>query len=107
RIAQRKLLLGAAVSHVTDDHKAGIDTHAHCQVLAQALHRCNGLYDTKASPDGPLGIVFMGGWKSKIHEQAITEILGNIAVVARYDLRAGRLVTPHKVPKYLGFQPVG
>ena len=31
-------------------------------------------------------IVFMGGWIAKVHQHAVTQILGNMAFIARDDL---------------------
>ena len=48
--------------------------------LCQAgIQRPHGLEDAQAGPHGPLGIIFMGLRIAKVDQQAIAQILRNIA----------------------------
>ena len=44
---------------------------------------------------------------AKVHQQAIAEILGNMALEALDDLRAGLLVRSHDLPQVLGIEATG
>ena len=52
----------------------------------------HGLEDAQPRVHGPLGIIFMRLGIAKVHQQAISQILGNIAVKALDDLGTGLLV---------------
>ena len=61
----------------------------------------------KPGPHGALRIVFMRLGIAKIDQQAIAEILGNMALKALDDLSAGLLVGPHHLPQVFGIEPTG
>jgi hypothetical protein len=90
----------AATAHLTHDHRAGVNADTQRQLdtvigLQTRIERRHGLRNTQPGIDGPLRIVFMGHGITKIDEQAVTEVLGNVPLVAVDDLGRGFLIGPY------------
>ena len=48
--------------------------------------------DLQASPHGPLGIIFVRLWVTKVHQQAIPQVLGDMPVKTLDNLRTDLLI---------------
>ena len=109
RLAQGQLFLPRAASHLTHHHQPGMDAQAHGQVhpslLRQAgIELAHGLDDAQPGPHRPLGVVFVRLGIAKVDQQAIAEILGDVAVKAVDHLGAGVLVGAHHLAQVFRVQ---
>ena len=100
RLPQGELLLPPATADLTDDHQPGVDAEPHGQAhpvlsLQARIQRPQGLDHPEPAADGPLDLVFMGLGIAEVHQQAIAEVLGNVAVKALDDLGTGGLIGPY------------
>ena len=100
RLPQGELLLPPATADLADDHQPGVDAEPHGQahpvrLLQARIQRPHGLDHAEPAADGPLDLVFMGLGIAEVHEQAIAEVLGNVAVKALDDLGTSGLIGPH------------
>ncbi len=77
---------------VADDHRTGGDADAHgkrrLQDVVHRTERGNRLDDRQCAPHGAFRVVLVRLRIAEIHEDAVAEVLGDVAVVARDDLRA-------------------
>ena len=71
-------------------------------------------YDTRCRFDqakprthGTLSIVFVGEWETEIDEQAVAQVLGDMAFVTRHDLGARGLILLHQLAVILGVELLG
>ena len=77
-------------------------------MLFQAsVQRPHSVQDAQASMHGPLGIVFVGLWIAKVHQQAIAEILGDIPVKTLDHLDTGRLISQHDLAQVFRIKLTG
>ena len=84
------------------------DGQAHALVLRQAgIERSHGLENAQAGAHGPLGVVFMRLRIAKVDQQAIAEILGDMAVKALDHLGTGRLVGAHDLAQVFWVELAG
>jgi hypothetical protein len=60
--------------------------------MARATGVSQGLHHSEPGAHGPLRIVFMRLRIAKVHQQAIAEILGDMALEALNDLGTGLLI---------------
>ena len=68
----------------------------HTALLGEAgIELSHGLNHPQASRHGPLGVIFMGAGVAEIDQQAIPQILGDMALEAGDHLGAGVLIGPH------------
>src|SRR5262245_49955250 len=86
--------------------------HADCQaeslvLLQSRIQSPNDLNNAQPSLHCPLCIIFMCLGIAKIYQQAITEILGNMALEVLDDRSAGLLVRPHDLPQVFGIEAAG
>ena len=100
RLAQRQLFLPRTATHLTHHHEPGMAPQAHGQLhpplLPQAgIELAHGLDHAQPGAHGPLGIVFVCQRIAKVDQQAIAEILGDMALKAGDHLGAGVLIGPH------------
>src|SRR5207245_9058270 len=96
-VTQSELLLAAPSTYVADDHQPGVDTDADSQaypwVLRQTdIERSQRFNHVKTSPHSSSGVVFMRLWITKVHQQAIPEVLRNMAIKALDDGGRGLLI---------------
>jgi hypothetical protein len=101
RLPQGEMLLPPATANLADHHQPGVDTEPHGQahpvLLLQArIQRPQGLDHPEPAADGPLDRIFMGLGIAEVYQQAIAEVLGNVAVKALNDLGTGGLIGPHR-----------
>jgi len=97
RLAQCQVLLARLASHLTHHDHTGVDTQTHGQLhtairLQARIELLQGLDDPEPRPHRPLRIVFMGQGVAKVGQQAIAEVLSNIALMAGYDFGTGPLI---------------
>ena len=72
------------------------DGQPHAPVLLQTgIQRPHGVENAQARPHRPLGVVFVRLGIAKVHQQAVAQVLGDIAVKALDHCGAGLLVGPH------------
>jgi hypothetical protein len=100
RLLYGELFLPPTTADLADHHQPGVDAEPHSQTdpvrLLQAhIQRPHGLDHPEPAADGPLDSVFMGVGIAEVHQQAIAEVLGNVAVKALDDLGTGGLIGPH------------
>ncbi len=84
RFAKREMFVPAAAAHFADHHWPGMDAEPHRELYlvfgfqadVESLH---GLDNAQAGVHRALGVVFMGGRVAEINEQAIAQVLGNVA----------------------------
>ena len=55
----------------------------------------HGLHHPQPSPHRPRGVIFVRQGVAEVDEQAIAEILGDMALIASDHLGAGLLIGPH------------
>ena len=100
RLAQRQLFLPGAAAHLPHDDQPGMDPQAHRQLHPPLLRETGielpqGLDDPQPGPHGPLGVIFVRQGVAKVDEQAVAEILRDMALKAGDHLGAGLLIGPH------------
>jgi hypothetical protein len=109
RFAECQLFLAGASAHFPHDDEPGVDPQTHGQLhtalLGQAgIQRLHGLHDAQPGPHGPLGIIFMRLRIAKVDQQAIAEILGDMALKAGNHLGTGVLIGPHDLAEVFGVE---
>src|SRR5262245_10075169 len=87
-----------------------MDPYSHGQsylipLLQSAIERLQGLYYDEPSSHCSLRIVFMGLRIAKVDQQAIAEVLGDMALKALDDLGAGGLIRPDNLPQVFRVEP--
>jgi hypothetical protein len=100
RLPQRQLFLATAAPDFAHYHQAGMDPHPHGQLdplllLQSAVERRRGLHHGQPGAYRSLRIVLMRLRIAKVDEQAIAEILGNVALEALDDRGTGLLIGTH------------
>ena len=100
RFPQRQVLVPPAASHHPHHDRAGVDAEPHGElhpVLSRqtGIQGGDGLDNAQARVHRAPGIVFMGRGVAKIDQQAIAEILGDMARVLLDDRGCGLLVGAH------------
>jgi hypothetical protein len=100
RLPQGELLLPPATADLADHHQPGVNAEPHGQAhpmlpLQACIQGPHGLDHAEPATDGPLDRVFMRLGIAKVHQQAIAEVLCNVAVKALDDLGTGGLISPH------------
>ena len=93
--------------HLGSDHQPGVDgdPNAELQVVTTADHvgdLLHGGQDVESGVDGPPGVVLVGTRIPEVHDDAITEKLGDMPVMLDDDLGARRLVGAQHVVDDLG-----
>src|SRR5262249_12131371 len=53
-----------------------------------------------SGPHGPLGVILMRQRVAEVNQQAITEVLGDMPLIARNHLRTGPLIGPYYLPQF-------
>jgi hypothetical protein len=86
-----------------------MDAQAHGQFHTPLPHEAgiessHGLYDPQPGSHRPLRVVFVRQRVAEIDEQAIAEILSDMALIAGHHLGAGRLIGAHHLAPLLGVQ---
>jgi hypothetical protein len=100
-------------AHFSHDHGAGMQANAHGELYpflpCQArIERCGDGRDSAQPRMHPSqGIVFMRHWPAKVHQQAISEILRDVARVLLNHLSRSRLVGPHDLAQVFGVELLG
>jgi hypothetical protein len=106
RLADRELRFAMIIGTcVSDDYGAGVDANAHGKRLrcGQAFDRS---YDFERRAQGTLRVVLVRSGPSEVDQQTISEILGNVTLVASEDLAADALIGLHELAQFLWIQPV-
>jgi hypothetical protein len=67
----------------------------------------HGLYYSQSSPHRPLGVIFVGQGVAEIDQQAIAEVLGDMALIAGDHLGTGVLIGPHHLTPLFGVELAG
>ena len=67
----------------------------------------HGLHHPQPGAHGPLRVIFMRQGVAEVDQQAIAEILGDIALKAGDHLGAGVLIGPHHLAQLLGVELAG
>jgi len=110
-LAKGKLLAAVPGTHLADDHEAGVDAHPHGQAdTARGLPCVDGadsLHDREPSAHRALGVIAVRGRITPIHEQAVPEVLGDVAVESRDHARARGLITAHMHAQLFGVEAAG
>jgi hypothetical protein len=73
---------------------AKLDTFGLLQTLIQVSH---GSKNSQTSADSPLCVIFMGVGIAEVHEEPVTEQLGNVSVKALDDFSTHLLIRPYHV----------
>src|SRR5262249_5887167 len=99
-LTERQLFLPGATPHLPHHHPPGMDPYApgqaHTAFPRQASTQlAQGLDHPQPSTYGALGVVFMGQRVAEVDQQAIAEILRDMALEAGDHLGTGRLIGPH------------
>jgi len=89
-----------------------MDAHVHSQVHPALLRQTaialtHRFRHPESGPHRPLGIILMGIGVAEIDEQAIAEILSNMALIALDDLGTRILVGPHHLASAFRVKLVG
>ena len=111
-LAQRQLFLPGAAAHLPDHDQPGMDPQAHRQLhptlLRQAgIELAQGLHDPQPGPHRPLRIIFVGQGVAEVDEQAIAQILGDMALKAGDHLGAGLLIGSHHLAQVFRVELAG
>ena len=96
----RQLFVPVPAPHLPHHHESGMHPQAHGELHAAllgeaAIQLCHGLNHPQASRHGPLGVIFMGAGVAQIDQQAIPQILRDMALEAGNHPGAGVLIGPH------------
>ena len=92
RLAKCQLLAPLTAAHATDHHQAGVDADADLRALAQPRQAVLALQQLDAGLHGPHRVVLMRGGIAEIGQDAVAQVLGDVAVVAAHDVGAVLLV---------------
>jgi len=109
--ASGELLLPSATTDLAD-HQPGVDAEPHRQAhpirrLQARIQRPHGLDHPEPAAHGPLDRVFMSLGIAKVHQQAIAEVLRNVAIKALDDLGTGVLVGAHNLAQVFWVELAG
>ncbi len=112
RLAQGELLPPLSAPYRSDDNQAGMHADAHRQRNLQLRHQPRAQLadrrdDAQPGAHRALGVVFMRLGMAEVHHQSIAEKLGDMALVAFDDRRAGRLIGADHLPQVFGIEPSG
>src|SRR4051812_10364566 len=77
------------------------------RLLQGRIQSPNHLNNAQPGLHCPLRIIFMYLGIAKVHQQAITEIPGNMALEALDDSSTSLLVRPHDLPQVFGVEAAG
>jgi hypothetical protein len=96
-LPERQRLLARPRPHIAHHDHAGMhpQPHGHPVLRGQGeprIQRLEGLQQPKPGADGPLGVIFMCHGVAKIHQHAIAQVLGHIAIKALHHLGTGLVV---------------
>src|SRR5262245_37840197 len=87
------------------DTDGELETFGLLQLLIQVTHSSE---DTQPSPYCTLGVIVMGlGVVAEIHEQPVTEQLGDMPIVALDNVGTHPLICPYHVPVLFGVELAG
>jgi hypothetical protein len=81
-----------------------LDTPLSLQSGIEALHPYQNL---QSGVYGAPGVVFMGLRIAKVDQEAVPEVLGNMAIKAADHLSAGLLIGTHHVSEVFGIEQAG
>jgi hypothetical protein len=81
-----------------------LDTPVALQAGIEALHRCQNL---QSGIHGTPGVVFMGLRIAEVDQEAVPEVLGNMAIKAVDHLITGCLIGAHHVSEVFGVELAG
>jgi hypothetical protein len=106
RLAEGQLLVLRPAPDLAHDHLTRMDAQAHRQLhpplLRQAgIELAHGLHHPQPGPHRSLGVIFVREGVAKVDQQAITEVLGDMAFIAGDHLGAGVLIGPHHLAPVL------
>ncbi len=108
RFAERELLAAASPADFTDDHEAGVDADAHGERHAAGrtprVQRIHGVDDGERRAHRARRVVLVRARVAEIDEEPVTEVLRDVAFVARDDLGAHALIGAHVVAQLLGIE---
>jgi hypothetical protein len=101
-LAERQLFLPGPAPDLPDDHQPRMDPQTdgelHAAFLGQAgIEWPHGLHHPQAGPHRPLGVIFMRQGVAEVDEQAVAQILGDMALIVGDHLGARVLIGPHHV----------
>jgi hypothetical protein len=112
RLAEREALRGVALADLADDDESGMDAEARLDG-GQAIRPSGGPAGAKRGHDvesrlhGAARVVLVGLRIAEVDEQAIAQVLRNLAFEAANDLGAAALVLSHDRARVLGIEPGG
>jgi hypothetical protein len=106
-LAEGQLLLPGTASHVPHDDQAGVDAQARCQAHPPLWFQARrelpqGFEYPEPGPHGPLRVIFVCQRVAEVNQQAIAEVLGDMAFKAGNHLGAGVLIGAHDFPELFG-----
>jgi hypothetical protein len=111
-VAEGKRLPPLATAHLAHHDRPGVDADPHRELdrvlrpqrlvpLGERLH------DAQTRTHGPLGIVFVCVRVAEVDQQAVAQVLGDVALVALDDRGGGLLVAAHHLAPVLGVESCG
>ncbi len=108
-LSQREHLTSAgAAADLAHDYGPGVDPDTHREPLcarARAVDTGDGVDQRKPRAHRALGIVAVGRRPAEVREQAIAEVLRDVATVARDHALGRTLVAPKNLAPVLGVEP--
>jgi hypothetical protein len=109
---ERQVLVPPATTHHSHHDRAGVDAEPHGEMDAvlrrqTGIQRGDGLNNTQPRVHGAPSIVFMGRGVAKVDQQAITEVLGDMPLVACNDLGGSLLVGAYHRTQVFGVKLAG
>ena len=112
RLAQGQLLVAATASHGAHDHRPRMDANPHREPNAFSLfqagvQRPQSVEEAQAGTDSSLGVVFVRLRVTKVHQQAITQILGDMPLKTLHHLDPGRLIGQHHLAQVFRVELTG
>jgi hypothetical protein len=104
RFPQRQVLVPPSPAHHPHHDRAGVDAEPYGEldtVLGgqTGIQGGDGLDQAQAGVHGAPGLIFMGERIAKVDQQAITKVLGDMALVLLDDRGGGLLVGTHHGPQ--------
>ena len=113
RIPRRQVLMPSPTAHFSHHHRPRMEANAHGQLHAflplqtGIERRGDGVHNAQPRMHPTQGIVFVRHRPAKVHQQAIAEILRDVARVLVNDLGRGRLVGAHDLAQVFGVELLG
>ena len=98
-----------AGTHLADDDETGVHSDAGIQIVHLQLvpELVDGVDHARRRPDRLPGIVLVGRRKAEVGDNAVTQIVGDEAIVGGDDLDAAILIGAHHATQVLGIEPTG